>query len=276
MQQYLDLLQDILDHGSYKQDRTGVGTYSVFGRQMRFDLAAGFPLLTTKKVHLKSIIYELLWFLKGETNIEYLTQNGVSIWNEWATPSGDLGPVYGAMWRSWHSSEGSIDQIKNLISQIKTNPNSRRLIVSAWNPALLPHTELSPQQNAARGKQALPPCHTLFQFYVANGKLSCQLYQRSGDAFLGVPFNIASYALLTMMVAQVCNLQAGEFIHSLGDVHIYKNHLQQVKLQLGRQPTALGQMHINPQISDIFSFDYNDFKLENYQPQPAIKAPIAI
>jgi thymidylate synthase len=264
MQQYLDLLQHILDKGVQKHDRTGVGTISCFGYQMRFDLAQGFPLVTTKKLHLKSIVHELLWFLKGETNIAYLKENGVSIWDEWADERGELGPVYGKQWRSWEGAEGKeIDQIRDLIQQIKTNPDSRRLIVSAWNVADLP-------------KMALMPCHTLFQFYVAEGKLSCQLYQRSADAFLGVPFNIASYALLTLMIAQVCDLAPGDFVHSFGDVHLYNNHLEQAKLQLTRNPFPLPQMKINPDVKDIFQFRFEDFTLENYQFHPSIKAPIAV
>jgi thymidylate synthase len=264
MQPYHDLLRHILQNGVEKNDRTGTGTISTFGYQMRFDLQAGFPLVTTKKVHLKSIIHELLWFLKGETNIAYLKENGVSIWDEWADESGELGPVYGKQWRSWEGADGAVvDQITDLIRQIKTNPDSRRLIVSAWNVAELP-------------KMALMPCHALFQFYVADGKLSCQLYQRSADVFLGVPFNIASYALLTMMIAQVCDLQYGEFIHTFGDVHIYSNHLEQVKLQLTREPYPLPQMKLNPDVKDIFSFRFEDFTLENYQSHPAIKAPVAV
>lgn len=264
MQQYHQLLQHILEHGVYKSDRTGTGTLSVFGYQMRFNLAEGFPLVTTKKVHLKSIIYELLWFLRGDTNIAYLKENGVTIWDEWADANGELGPVYGKQWRSWEGANGVVvDQIKELIEQIKTNPDSRRLIVSAWNVADLP-------------KMALMPCHTLFQFYVANGKLSCQLYQRSADVFLGVPFNIASYALLTLMIAQVCRLQPGEFIHTFGDAHIYSNHMEQVKLQLSREPYPLPVMKLNPEVTDIFSFRYEDFTLENYQCHPAIKAPVAV
>jgi len=264
MQQYLDLLQHILDKGVQKHDRTGVGTISCFGYQMRFDLAQGFPLVTTKKLHLKSIVHELLWFLKGETNIAYLKENGVSIWDEWADERGELGPVYGKQWRSWEGAEGKeIDQIRDLIQQIKTNPDSRRLIVSAWNVADLP-------------KMALMPCHTLFQFYVAEGKLSCQLYQRSADALLGVPFNIASYALLTLMIAQVCDLAPGDFVHSFGDVHLYNNHLEQAKLQLTRNPFPLPQMKINPDVKDIFQFRFEDFTLENYQFHPSIKAPIAV
>jgi thymidylate synthase len=264
MKQYLSLLQHIMDYGILKGDRTGTGTKSVFGYQMRFDLEEGFPLLTTKKLHLKSIIYELLWFLRGDTNINYLHEHGVTIWDEWAGQDGELGPVYGHQWRSWPAPNGkSIDQISLLIEGIKTNPDSRRHIVSAWNPAEI-------------DKMALPPCHALFQFYVANGKLSCQLYQRSADVFLGVPFNIASYALLTMMVAQVCRLKPGEFIHSFGDAHIYTNHFEQVQEQLSRIPRPLPRMLINPDVKDIFNFRYEDFKLEGYDPYPSIKAPIAI
>ena len=264
MKQYHDLLQHILDKGVFKSDRTGTGTYSVFGYQMRFDLSEGFPLITTKKVHLKSIIYELLWFLQGDTNIKYLKDNGVSIWDEWADANGNLGPVYGYQWRSWKTPDGgTVDQITNLINQIKKNPDSRRLIVSAWNVADV-------------DKMALPPCHTMFQFYVAEGKLSCQLYQRSADVFLGVPFNIASYALLTMMIAQVCDLQPGDFVHTFGDVHIYANHMEQVKLQLSRTPKLLPSMKINTEVKDIFGFRYEDFTLENYDPHPAIKAAVAV
>lgn len=264
MQQYLSLLQHILDNGTHKTDRTGTGTQSCFGYQMRFDLQKGFPLVTTKKVHLKSIIYELLWFLKGETNISYLKEHGVKIWDEWADENGELGPVYGKQWRSWEGKDGKIvDQVTDLIKQIKSNPDSRRLIISAWNVADLP-------------EMALMPCHTIFQFYVADGKLSCQLYQRSADVFLGVPFNIASYALLTMMIAQVCDLQPGEFIHTFGDVHIYNNHTEQVQLQLTREPFPLPVMKLNPAVKDIFSFNYEDFALENYQSHPAIKAPVAV
>lgn len=277
MQQYHELMQHILDSGVRKEDRTGTGTISVFGYQMRFDLAAGFPLVTTKKCHMRSIIHELLWFLQGDTNIAYLKENGVSIWDEWATDDGELGPVYGQQWRSWQGQDGElIDQVSELIEQIKTNPDSRRLIISAWNPAVLPDTTFSPKENAARGKQALPPCHTLFQFYVLDGKLSCQLYQRSGDVFLGVPFNIASYALLTMMVAQVCDLEYGDFVHTLGDAHLYVNHLEQAKLQLTREPFPLPMMKINPEVKDIFSFKYEDFELCDYQAHPHIKAPVAI
>lgn len=264
MQQYLNLLQHILDNGAKKTDRTGTGTISCFGYQMRFDLKEGFPLVTTKKLHLKSIIHELLWFLKGETNIAYLKENGVSIWNEWADEKGELGPVYGKQWRSWEGPNGEvIDQISDVINQIKKNPDSRRLIVNAWNVANLP-------------KMALMPCHTMFQFYVADGKLSCQLYQRSADVFLGVPFNIASYALLTMMMAQVCDLEPGEFIHTFGDVHIYNNHLEQVNLQLSRKPFPLPTMKLNPEVKNIFDFKFEDFTLENYQFHPAIKAPVAV
>jgi thymidylate synthase len=264
MQQYLNLLQYILDNGVEKSDRTGTGTLSCFGYQMRFDLQNGFPLVTTKKLHLKSIIYELLWFLKGETNIAYLKEHDVRIWNEWADEHGELGPVYGKQWRSWEGADDKVvDQVSDLIMQIKTNPDSRRLIISAWNVAELP-------------KMALMPCHVLFQFYVAEGKLSCQLYQRSADVFLGVPFNIASYALLTMMIAQVCNLEPGEFIHTFGDVHIYNNHMEQVKLQLGRTPHLLPTMKLNPSVKNIFDFQFEDFALENYQFHPAIKAPVAV
>ena len=277
MKQYLDLMRHVLEHGHKKTDRTGTGTISVFGYQMRFNLAEGFPLVTTKKCHLRSIIHELLWFIKGETNIGYLKDNGVSIWDEWATESGELGPVYGAQWRSWQAADGSvIDQISQLISDIKRTPDSRRLIVSAWNPALLPDTSVSPKENAARGKQALPPCHTVFQFYVNDGKLSCQLYQRSADIFLGVPFNIASYALLTLMVAQVCQLQPGDFVHTFGDAHLYLNHLEQVNTQLARAPFPMPQMQLNPAVDNIFDFTFDDFTLLNYQAHPHIKAPVAI
>ena len=274
MKQYHELLQHIKDHGVQKGDRTGTGTLSVFGYQMRFDLAEGFPLVTTKKLHLKSIIYELLWFLKGDTNIAYLQENGVRIWNEWADENGDLGPVYGHQWRNWNSEE--IDQIAELIQTLKTNPNSRRMLVSAWNPSVLPDTQQSFSENVAQGKAALPPCHAFFQFYVAEGKLSCQLYQRSADVFLGVPFNIASYALLTMMIAQVCGFQPGDFIHTLGDAHIYNNHLEQVDLQLSRTPKPLPKMYLNPKVSDLFSFEFEDFTLEGYDPHPHIKGAVAI
>ena len=264
MQQYLDLLQHILDNGVHKTDRTGTGTQSCFGYQLRFDLQKGFPLVTTKKVHLKSIVYELLWFLKGETNIAYLKEHGVKIWDEWADSNGDLGPVYGKQWRSWEGKDGkTVDQVSDLISQIKKNPDSRRLIISAWNVADLP-------------EMALMPCHNMFQFYVANGKLSCQLYQRSADVFLGVPFNIASYALLTMMIAQVCDLEPGDFVHTFGDVHIYSNHMEQVNLQLSRKPFPLPTMKLNPAVKDIFAFQFQDFTLENYQSHPSIKAPVAV
>jgi len=264
MQQYLQLLKHIIDTGADKSDRTGTGTRSVFGYQMRFDLSEGFPLVTTKKAHLKSIIYELLWFLQGDTNIAYLKEHNVKIWDEWADENGDLGPVYGKQWRSWEGADGKVvDQISDLIKQIKTNPDSRRLIVSAWNVAELP-------------KMKLMPCHCLFQFYVADGKLSCQLYQRSADVFLGVPFNIASYALLTLMIAQVCGLKPGEFVHSFGDVHLYNNHFEQAELQLTRTPFPLPQMKINPEVKDIFDFKFEDFELVNYQSHPAIKAPVAV
>jgi thymidylate synthase len=277
MQQYLELMRHVLDTGVQKEDRTGTGTLSVFGYQMRFDLNAGFPLVTTKKCHMRSIIHELLWFLKGDTNIAYLTDNNVKIWDGWATDEGELGPVYGKQWRSWEGTDGRvIDQISELVEQIKTNPDSRRLIVSAWNPAVLPDTCFSPKENAEQGRQALPPCHTMFQFYVLEGKLSCQLYQRSGDIFLGVPFNIASYALLTMMLAQVCDLQLGDFIHTLGDAHLYVNHLEQANLQLTRQPYPLPKMIINSSIDDIFAFKINDFELDDYQAHKHIKAPVAI
>jgi thymidylate synthase len=264
MQQYLQLVQHIIDHGTEKTDRTGTGTKSCFGYQMRFNLAEGFPLVTTKKLHLKSIIHELLWFLKGDTNIQYLKEHGVRIWDEWADANGDLGPVYGKQWRSWEAPNGVvIDQITELIEQIKKTPDSRRLIVSAWNVGDL-------------SKMALMPCHNMFQFYVADGKLSCQLYQRSADVFLGVPFNIASYALLTMMVAQVCDLQYGDFVHSFGDVHLYNNHMEQANLQLSRKPFPLPTMKINPAVKDIFAFQYEDFTLENYECHPGIKAPVAV
>jgi thymidylate synthase len=263
VQQYLDLLRAARDRGTFKRDRTGTGTYSLFGWQMRFDLSQGFPLVTTKKTHLRSIIHELLWFLKGETNIAYLKENKVSIWDEWADENGDLGPVYGAQWRSWPSAEGPIDQIAKLVEMIKRNPDSRRLIVSAWNPAEV-------------DKMALPPCHCLFQFYVAEGKLSCQLYQRSADIFLGVPFNIASYALLIMMIAQVTGLKPGDFVHSFGDAHLYANHVEQADLQLSREPRPLPVMSLNPAVTDLFAFNYEDFTLTGYDPHPAISAPIAV
>lgn len=264
MQNYLELLQHILDNGNEKTDRTGTGTKSIFGYQLRYDVSQGFPLVTTKKVHVKSIIHELLWFLKGDTNVKYLQDHDVKIWNEWADENGNLGPVYGAQWRSWKGADGNvIDQISEVITQIKENPDSRRLIVSAWNVAEVPN-------------MALAPCHAMFQFYVADGKLSLQLYQRSADVFLGVPFNIASYALLLMMVAQVCELEVGDYIHSFGDVHIYNNHLEQVKKQLSRTPKALPVMKLNPEIKNIFDFKYEDFTLENYDPHPGIKAPVAV
>ncbi len=263
MKQYLDLLRHVKENGVKKEDRTGTGTISVFAYQMRFDLNEGFPLVTTKQCHLKSIIYELLWFLQGNTNIKYLNDNGVTIWNEWADENGDLGPVYGAQWRSWHTADGTIDQISDVIQQIKQNPDSRRLIISAWNVSEI-------------DKMALAPCHALFQFYVADGKLSCQLYQRSADIFLGVPFNIASYAMLTMMIAQVCDLKLGEFIHTFGDAHIYLNHLEQVDTQLARTPYPLPEMRLNKEVDNIFNFKYEDFELVNYQAHPRISAPIAI
>ena len=274
MQQYHDLLKHIIANGVEKGDRTGTGTKSIFGYQMRFNLQDGFPLVTTKKVHLKSIIYELLWFLKGDTNIGYLKENGVRIWNEWADEEGNLGPVYGHQWRNWNSEE--IDQIKELIRTLKNDPNSRRMLVSAWNPSVLPDTSRSFSDNVANGKAALPPCHAFFQFYVADNKLSCQLYQRSADVFLGVPFNIASYALLCMMVAHVCGLEYGDFIHTFGDVHIYNNHMEQVELQLSREIRELPNMKLNPIIKTIDEFSFEDFTLENYNPHPAIKAAVAI
>lgn len=263
MKQYHDLLNHILTNGTRKEDRTGTGTLSVFGYQMRMNLNDGFPLLTTKKLHLRSIIYELLWFLNGDTNIKYLNDHGVSIWDEWADKNGDLGPIYGKQWRSWPSANGRVDQITDLIKQIRNNPNSRRLMVTAWNPGQL-------------SEMALPPCHVMFQFYVANNQLSCQLYQRSADTFLGVPFNIASYSLLTMMIAQVCNLKPGEFVHTFGDVHLYLNHIDQAKLQLKREPRPLPKMNINPERKDIFAFQYDDFELSGYDPHPHIKAAVAV
>ena len=274
MQQYLDLVKFIQEYGVSKTDRTGTGTKSVFGYQMRFDLAAGFPLVTTKKIHIKSVIHELLWFLKGDTNINYLTKNGVRIWNEWADQKGDLGPVYGHQWRNWND-EG-IDQIKTVIETLKTNPDSRRMLVSAWNPSVLPDTSLSFSENVANHKAALPPCHAFFQYYVGEGKLSCQLYQRSADLFLGVPFNIASYALLNMMVAQVCNLKPGTFVHTFGDVHIYSNHHEQLEEQLSRSPRPLPRMILNQKIKDIFEFKYEDFTLNGYDPHPLIRGKVAI
>ena len=282
MKQYLDLVQHVMQNGCQKGDRTGTGTKSVFGYQMRFDLSEGFPMVTTKKLHLKSIIYELLWFLKGDTNIKYLQENGVKIWDAWADSTGDLGPVYGHQWRNWNSEE--IDQISELITELKTNPNSRRMLVSAWNPSVLPDTTKSFEENVANNKAALPPCHAFFQFYVSppppeggvKSKLSCQLYQRSADVFLGVPFNIASYALLTMMIAQVCDLDVGEFIHTFGDAHIYNNHFDQLKLQLTREPKQLPKMLLNPAIKNIFEFDFDDFTLEGYEPHAPIKGNVAV
>ena len=277
MQQYLSLLQHILDKGSRKDDRTGTGTVSIFGHQLRFDLAQGFPVLTTKKVHMKSVIHELLWFIDGGTNTKYLQENGVRIWNEWADENGDLGPVYGAQWRSWPGANGeTIDQLSQVIEDIRARPHSRRHIVSAWNPALLPDETVTPKDNPALGKMALAPCHTLFQFHVADGRLSCQLYQRSADVFLGVPFNIASYALLTMMMAQVLDLEPGDFILSLGDVHIYSNHFDQVHQQLQRQPLTLPVLELNPEIRSIFDFREEDIVLKNYEHHPPIRAPIAV
>ena len=282
MKQYHDLVKHVLENGTQKGDRTGTGTKSVFGYQMRFDLSEGFPMVTTKKLHLKSIIYELLWFLKGDTNIGYLQENGVKIWDDWADKNGDLGPVYGHQWRNWNSEE--IDQITELITTLKQNPNSRRMLVSAWNPSVLPDTSKSFAENIENGKVALPPCHAFFQFYVSpptpeggdKGKLSCLLYQRSADIFLGVPFNIASYALFTMMIAQVCDLQVGEFIHTFGDAHIYNNHFEQVELQLSREPKALPKMILNPNVKNIFDFTFEDFTLENYDPHPHIKGIVAV
>lgn len=274
MKQYHDLIKHVLKNGTDKGDRTGTGTRSVFGYQMRFDLNEGFPLVTTKKIHLKSIIHELLWFIKGDTNVQYLQENGVRIWNEWADENGDLGPVYGRQWRNWNK-EG-IDQLSEVIETIKTKPNSRRMMVSAWNPSVLPDTTKSFAENVANGKVALPPCHAFFQFYVADGKLSCQLYQRSADIFLGVPFNIASYALLTMMIAQVCDLDYGDFIHTFGDAHIYTNHFEQVELQLSRDFRPLPEMKINPDVQSIFDFKFEDFELVNYNPHPHIKGKVAV
>lgn len=284
MKQYHDLITHVLEHGADKGDRTGTGTRSVFGHQMRFDLSEGFPLVTTKKLHLKSIIYELLWFLNGDTNTEYLKDHGVKIWNAWADKNGDLGPIYGEQWRNWNGED--IDQIKDVIETLKTNPNSRRMLVSAWNPSVMPDTSVSFSENVANGKAALPPCHAFFQFYVippapeggANAKprLSLQLYQRSADIFLGVPFNIASYALLTMMMAQVCGYEAGDFIHTFGDAHIYQNHFEQVKLQISREPRPLPTMKLNPEVTNIFEFKFEDFTLENYNPHPHIKGKVAV
>lgn len=274
MKQYHDLLSHILENGEQKGDRTGTGTISCFGYQMRFDLSKGFPMVTTKKLHLRSIIHELLWFLKGDTNIQYLKDNKVRIWDEWADENGDLGPVYGHQWRNWNSD--GIDQIALAIDQIKNNPNSRRIMVSAWNPSVMPDTSKSFSENVANNKAALPPCHAFFQFYVTKGKLSCQLYQRSADTFLGVPFNIASYALFTMMVAQVCGLEYGDFIHTFGDVHLYNNHIEQAQLQISREPRPLPTMKLNPEVTSIFDFTYDDFELLNYDPHPHIKAEVSI
>ncbi|MBT8262267.1 MAG: thymidylate synthase [Bacteroidia bacterium] len=274
MQQYHDLVNHILEHGSVKSDRTGTGTKSVFGYQMRFDLSEGFPMVTTKKLHLKSIIYELLWFLNGDTNVKYLQENGVRIWNEWADENGNLGPVYGHQWRNWNNED--IDQISEIVNTIRTNPDSRRMLVTAWNPSVLPDTSKPFSENVASGKAALPPCHAFFQFYIADGKLSCQLYQRSADVFLGVPFNIASYALFTMMMAQVCGYEPGDFIHTFGDAHIYSNHLEQLELQLSRNPRPLPKMLLNPDVKDIFGFKFDDFKLINYDPHPHIKGAVAV
>tara|TARA_Y200000002_G_scaffold383210_1_gene404053 strand:- start:2353 stop:3177 length:825 start_codon:yes stop_codon:yes gene_type:complete len=274
MRQYLDLVKHVLENGEQKEDRTGTGTKSVFGYQMRFNLGEGFPMVTTKKLHLKSIIYELLWFLKGDTNIKYLKENGVNIWNAWADSNGDLGPVYGFQWRNWNND--GIDQISNLISNLKNNPSSRRHLISAWNPSVLPDTSKSFETNVANGKAALPPCHAFFQFHVINKKLSCQLYQRSADVFLGVPFNIASYSLLTLMIAQVCGLKPGNFVHTFGDAHIYSNHFEQMNLQLNREPKKLPTIKINNEIKDIFDFKFEDFVLENYNPHPHIKGKVAV
>jgi len=277
MKQYLDLLRHVRENGTFKGDRTGTGTYSVFGYQMRFDLSEGFPLVTTKKIHFKSVVHELLWFLKGDTNTQYLKENGVRIWDEWADENGDLGPVYGFQWRNWPNANGaSVDQVKQVVEQLKSNPNSRRIIISAWNPSDLPDETVSPQQNVKEGRMALAPCHAFFQFYVSEGKLSCQLYQRSADIFLGVPFNIASYALLTLMLAQVCDLEPGDFVHTLGDAHLYTNHQEQVELQLSRDPLPLPQMKINPEIKDIFDFTFDDFELVDYQHHEHIKGIVAV
>jgi len=274
MRQYLDLVKHVLDNGELKEDRTGTGTKSVFGYQMRFNLDDGFPMVTTKKLHLKSIIYELLWFLKGDTNIKYLQENGVKIWDAWADSSGDLGPVYGFQWRNWNND--GIDQISNLIHNLKNNPSSRRHLISAWNPSVLPDTSKSFETNVANGKAALPPCHAFFQFHVINSKLSCQLYQRSADIFLGVPFNIASYSLLTLMIAHVCDLKVGDFIHTFGDAHIYSNHFDQMKLQLTRKPRKLPTIKINKEVKSIFDFKFEDFVLEDYNPHPHIKGKVAV
>ena len=277
MKQYLDLLYQVRQFGAFKGDRTGTGTWSLFGHQMRFDLRQGFPLVTTKKIHLKSVIHELLWFLRGDTNVAYLHEHGVTIWDEWADGRGELGPIYGNQWRSWPAPDGRhIDQIGQVLEQIRSNPDSRRIIVSAWNPADLPDERVSPQDNVAAGRMALAPCHAFFQFYVCDGRLSCQLYQRSADVFLGVPFNIASYALLTMMIAQVCELEVGEFIHTLGDVHLYTNHLEQADEQLRRTPYELPTLTLNPEVRDLFAFHFEDFELHDYRCHPPIKAPIAV
>ena len=277
MKQYLDLLRHVRDQGAFKGDRTGTGTHSVFGYQMRFDLNEGFPLVTTKRIHFKSVAYELLWFLRGETNTGYLKEHGVSIWDEWVDEDGELGPVYGYQWRSWPAPDGRrIDQIAQVIEQIRDTPDSRRIIVSAWNPADLPDERISPQANVAQGRMALAPCHAFFQFYVSEGRLSCQLYQRSADIFLGVPFNIASYALLTLMMAQVCGLQPGDFVHTLGDAHIYSNHRDQIELQLTREPYPLPRMRLNPTIQDLFAFDFDDFELLDYRHHPHIKGQVAV
>ena len=277
MRQYLDLMRHVLEHGVRKEDRTGTGTLSIFGWQMRFDLAEGFPAVTTKRLHLRSIIHELLWFLRGETNIRYLHEHGVTIWDEWATEDGELGPIYGRQWRAWRTPDGrAVDQIAQAVEQIRTRPHSRRILVSAWNVADLPDEGVGPQENVRAGRMALAPCHTFFQFYVAEGRLSCQLYQRSADIFLGLPFNIASYALLTMMVAQVTGLQPGELIHTLGDAHLYLNHLEQARTQLAREPRPLPRMRINPEVRDLFAFRYEDFELVGYDPHPPIKAPVAV
>ena len=274
MKQYLDLVKHVMQSGNEKSDRTGTGTKSVFGYQMRFDLSEGFPMLTTKKLHLKSIVYELLWFLKGDTNTKFLKENGVKIWDEWANSSGDLGPVYGHQWRNWN--DNGIDQIVDVIENLKTNPDSRRMIVTAWNPSVLPDTKISFEENVKNGKAALPPCHAFFQFYVHDNKLSCQLYQRSADIFLGVPFNIASYSLFTHMIAHVCNLEVGEFIHTFGDAHIYTNHFEQVKLQLSRKTKKLPKLLINRKVNDIFDFQFEDFEILNYDPHPHIKGAVSI
>ncbi len=277
MKQYLDLLRHVREHGTFKGDRTGTGTYSVFGYQMRFDLSQGFPLVTTKKIHLKSVIHELLWFLAGDTNTAYLKEHGVRIWDEWADQNGDLGPVYGYQWRNWPAPDGRhIDQIAQVVEQIRSNPNSRRIIVSAWNPADLPDETVSPQDNVAAGRMALAPCHAFFQFYVSEGKLSCQLYQRSADIFLGVPFNIAGYSLLTLMVAQVCGLQPGDFVHTFGDAHLYTNHQEQIELQLSREPFPLPALRLNPEVKELFAFRYEDFELLDYQHHPHIKGLVAV